>query len=67
MDSCWPLQIGQLLSSNCWSKINDTTYFANTTAKLVDLDDSTDSRMFNFSISSYNGKCVIDSFEYASN
>ena len=52
---------------NSISKIDDTTYLANTTAKLVDLDDSTESRMFNFSVSSYNGKCVIDSFEYASN
>ena len=52
---------------NSISKIDDTTYLANPTAKLVDLDDSTESRMFNFSVSSYNGKCVIDSFEYASN
>lgn len=49
-------------------KINDNTYSANTTS--TNLDDSeapSENEKITFSISSYNGKCVIDSFEYASN
>lgn len=50
------------------AKINNNIYSANTTSK--NLDDSeapSENGKITFSISSYNGKCVIDSFEYASN
>lgn len=49
---------------NSISKVTDDTYSANTTS--TNLDDSeapSENEKITFSISSYNGKCVIDSFD----
>lgn len=48
---------------NSITKINDSTYFAKTTATLVDLDDSKEDENFTFTIKSYKGNCVIDSLK----
>lgn len=44
-------------------KIDNLTYFAQTTATLVDLDDSDEDENFTFTIKSYKGKCVIDTIK----
>ena len=44
-------------------KIDNSTYFAQTTATLVDFDDSEEDENFTFTIKSYKGNCVIDTIK----
>ena len=48
---------------NSISKNNDSTYSAKTTATLVDLDNSKENENFTFTVTSYKGNCVINSFK----
>lgn len=48
---------------NSITKADNLTYSAKTTATLVDLDNSKEDENFTFTITSYNGNCVIDSFK----
>lgn len=48
---------------NSITKTDNSTYSAKTTATLVDLDNSQENENFTFTITSYNGNCVIDSIK----
>lgn len=48
---------------NSITKTDNSTYSAKTTATLVDLDNSQEDENFTFTITSYNGNCVIDSIK----
>lgn len=48
---------------NSITKTDNLTYSAKTTATLVDLDNSQEDENFTFTITSYNGNCVIDSIK----